>query len=157
MKYIEIVKLIGLLENSKLKYKVEEYSNGYKVWTDYVSAIQHDYSFGNENGIEIKGGLTWVETTHDIIKYPLTAKEVFKRMMYCEKHKTDKYLKDEGLAEYGLYTNEKLLEAFESANIYFETDDYVKNVFGLLQQNISQLKLEITVKQFDKNNYKGEK
>lgn len=101
MKYTEILKLKGMLEEAGVPFTfTETYRKqypAYQIWLGgFADVIQHRGSYGNEQDLlEIMGGLTEEEKKYDSVLGWLTAEEVFKRFKYCWEHQTSVYKEDE--------------------------------------------------------------
>jgi len=102
--YKEILKLKELLDKEKdIPYEFKKLLDGYQIiiykkdkfgnFEDIlVDAIEHYGSYGhNDDLLEIYGGLTGEERSHDAVLGYLTAEEVLKRFKFCYKHNTSSY------------------------------------------------------------------
>ena len=100
MKYTEILKLKGMLEEANIPFTFTEtyrkQCSAYQIRLGgFADVIQHKGSYGNEQDLlEIMGGLTEEEERCDGVLGWLTAEEVFKRFKYCWEHQTSVYKED---------------------------------------------------------------
>jgi hypothetical protein len=132
-KFLEILKLKTMLEESKIPFVFKELFNGYQIMlNDEVDAIEHDGSYGwQKDLIEIMGGLTEEENEHDSVLGYLSAEEVFKRFKYCYENKTSVYkeqMKENEVKEL-------------TCIIYYdeETKDYIKNKMQIIVDELAKM------------------